>query len=310
MSDRMTEPSERKELCGAQHEARVFTHYAYGDPLPVYARFVGEDSNDAGESEALIIYVTCQREADHAGRHLAYKFGAWRQGFNDGLERAALLISRLAPSVPEPPNDAERSVIREFEFTATPTGMNVTPIVGRGLVTRCIFDGAHLGTWNIEGDGMTFTFNDSLSSAPTGRETELYEIIERFGPMLDENDISDLSRMCREYANVVYESRKISEATIAEIEGRSAPTGLTAKEKIDALIDGAQSLFAEAFECKHSYSEPCGSCMNTGINAMDKDEFDFAVAVHDLAAVGRQYRGSAILESSSTPTPETERIND
>ena len=79
-----------------------------------------------------------------------------------------------------------------------------------------------------------------------------------------------------------------------------------AKEKIDALIDGAQELFAEAFECKHSYSEPCGSCMNTGISAMDKDEFDFAVAVHDLAAIGRRYRNDAILPSSSAPTPETE----
>src|ERR1035438_933208 len=76
----------------------------------------------------------------------------------------------------------------------------------------------------------------------------------------------------------------------------SAPTGLTVKEKIDALIDGAQSLFAEAFECKHSYSEPCGSCMNTGISAMDKDEFDFAVAVHDLAAIGRRYRNYVILQ--------------
>ena len=37
--------------------------------------------------------------------------------------------------------------------------------------------------------------------------TELYEILERFGTVLDGNDLSDLSRMCREYAVNVHETR-------------------------------------------------------------------------------------------------------
>src|ERR1039458_7092264 len=37
--------------------------------------------------------------------------------------------------------------------------------------------------------------------------TELYEILERFAPILDDSDLSDLSRMCREYAVNVHESR-------------------------------------------------------------------------------------------------------
>src|ERR1017187_2714602 len=45
--------------------------------------------------------------------------------------------------------------------------------------------------------------------------TELYEILERFAPILDDSDLSDLSRMCREYAVNVHESRL------------SPPTGLT-----------------------------------------------------------------------------------
>ena len=66
-----------KELCDKQHEAHVFTHYAYGDPLPCYARYVGETGNDTSIKDALIVYVSCQREKDHSGKHLAYKFGAW-----------------------------------------------------------------------------------------------------------------------------------------------------------------------------------------------------------------------------------------
>jgi len=37
--------------------------------------------------------------------------------------------------------------------------------------------------------------------------TELYEILERFAPILDDSDLADLSRMCREYAVNVHESR-------------------------------------------------------------------------------------------------------
>ena len=127
-------------------------------------------------------------------------------------------------------------------------------------------------------------------------------------------EIDDLNEQLNDIAHLVPEEFETDIAQTAIITNyiehlqalSSAPTGLTVKEKIDALIDGAQELFAEAFECKHSYSEPCGSCMNTGISAMDKDEFDFAVAVHDLAAIGRRYRNDAILESSSAPTPEME----
>lgn len=63
--------AETIELCGAQHPTHVFSHYAYGDPQPVYARFVGEESNDVREADAITIYEACLREAGHPGRHLS-----------------------------------------------------------------------------------------------------------------------------------------------------------------------------------------------------------------------------------------------
>jgi len=130
-------------------------------------------------------------------------------------------IKSLAPSVPEPPNDAERSVIREFKFTTTPTGMNVTPIVGRGLVTRCIFDGAHLGTWNIEGDGMTFTFNDSLSSAPTGLTRErLDEMIKEAREEIGREGY----KMDEAFRFFWRGTEKLRDKILAILESSSAPT--------------------------------------------------------------------------------------
>ena len=65
------------ELCGAQHESRVLSYYACGDSLPIYARYVGETDNNATVNEALIVYVSCQRENGHAGKHLALTYGSW-----------------------------------------------------------------------------------------------------------------------------------------------------------------------------------------------------------------------------------------
>lgn len=64
------------ELCGALHPQQVFSYYAYGDPLPVYARFVAEEDETERE-EAITVYVACQREAGHTGKHLSTANRGW-----------------------------------------------------------------------------------------------------------------------------------------------------------------------------------------------------------------------------------------
>ena len=64
------------ELCGALHPQHVFSHYAYGDDLPVYWRFVA-DGEPTTADEAITIYVACQREAGHGGKHLASSNKGW-----------------------------------------------------------------------------------------------------------------------------------------------------------------------------------------------------------------------------------------
>jgi len=67
------------ELCGALRPQRVFSHYAYGDPLPVYARYIseGDEAAEVGSPEVITIYVACQREAGHAGKHLSTANRGW-----------------------------------------------------------------------------------------------------------------------------------------------------------------------------------------------------------------------------------------
>src|ERR1017187_7059226 len=81
---------------------------------------------------------------------------------------------------------------------------------------------------------------------------------------------------------------------------------LTYTQRIDLLIEEADALFKELFECKHRSSEHgnCSDCMNTGILASSKDDFDFGVAIGNVAVIGRRLQTPA--PSSSAPTPEME----
>lgn len=64
--------------CESRMASRVFSHYAYGDPLPVYARYIGEnDDVAANDPEIITVYVRCEREAGHAGKHLARSTAGW-----------------------------------------------------------------------------------------------------------------------------------------------------------------------------------------------------------------------------------------
>jgi hypothetical protein len=76
-----------RRLCGNQHEARVIHHYAYGDYQPHYARYVGEDSVNAMKPEAIVVYVSCEREESHPGkRHVNFNYGWWDDETDEGGE--------------------------------------------------------------------------------------------------------------------------------------------------------------------------------------------------------------------------------
>lgn len=64
-------------ICEALRETRVFSHYAYGDPLPVYAMYFDGEGKSVSIDEAAVVYVNCQREAGHAGKHLARGVAPW-----------------------------------------------------------------------------------------------------------------------------------------------------------------------------------------------------------------------------------------
>lgn len=68
---------ERIKLCGALLPQHVFSHYAYGDPLPIYARFISDAEEATRADDAITIYVACQREAGHSGKHLASANRGW-----------------------------------------------------------------------------------------------------------------------------------------------------------------------------------------------------------------------------------------
>lgn len=65
--------------CKSRLATKVFSHYAYGDPLPIYARFVGEDDLSVAENDpgAITIYIRCEREDGHSGKHLARGTSGW-----------------------------------------------------------------------------------------------------------------------------------------------------------------------------------------------------------------------------------------
>jgi hypothetical protein len=67
--------SEHKQ-CEATLASAVFSHHAYGDPLPIWERFVGED-NAVARDEAIEIYIRCERPAGHTGKHLARGTRGW-----------------------------------------------------------------------------------------------------------------------------------------------------------------------------------------------------------------------------------------
>lgn len=71
------EAMEKFKLCGALKATKVFSHYAYGDTLPVYARFYDSDGKPAEIQDAVNVFVSCQREYDHEGMHLALTSDPW-----------------------------------------------------------------------------------------------------------------------------------------------------------------------------------------------------------------------------------------
>ena len=71
--------------------------------------------------------------------------------------------------------------------------------------------------------------------------TELYEILERFAPILDDSDLSDLSRMCREYAVNVHESR-LSPPLAPVLEWRENGFGkLNTRKQIAAILESSSA---------------------------------------------------------------------
>lgn len=62
--------------CESRYPTEVFSHYAYGDPLPVYARFIAE-GDPTPRHEAITVYARCEREAGHEGKHLARATNGW-----------------------------------------------------------------------------------------------------------------------------------------------------------------------------------------------------------------------------------------
>jgi hypothetical protein len=65
------------ETCSAYIRSRVFAGYAYGDPLPTYSQFVGEEGDVDRDAEPIWVYVRCERETGHLGKHLARGTSGW-----------------------------------------------------------------------------------------------------------------------------------------------------------------------------------------------------------------------------------------
>lgn len=66
------------EQCESRLATKVFSHYAYGDMLPVYARYIGEGTPTRIDApDAITVYVRCERPAGHEGKHLAHGTTGW-----------------------------------------------------------------------------------------------------------------------------------------------------------------------------------------------------------------------------------------
>ncbi len=68
---------EHPKLCGAMKKTYIFSHYAYGDPLPIWARYFDSAGEPVGIKDAAPVYIRCQREAEHPGKHLALDMEPW-----------------------------------------------------------------------------------------------------------------------------------------------------------------------------------------------------------------------------------------
>jgi hypothetical protein len=65
-------------ICRATMPTHVLDHYEHGDPLPVYAKYVGEGP-PVDRADAITVYVRCERKAGHTGKHLARGTTGWRR---------------------------------------------------------------------------------------------------------------------------------------------------------------------------------------------------------------------------------------
>ena len=95
---------------------------------------------------------------------------------------------------------------------------------------------------------------------------------------------------------------------LASLRARPQEPGQTIQEKFHAVIALAEECFAE-FECKSpqngapGYPHCAACCGGTGIEAVCQEEFDFATALHDLAAAGWRY-SNATGPDGQTPLNE------
>jgi hypothetical protein len=62
--------------CESRLKTKVFSHYAYGDPMPHNAIYIKEDDAVRGD-EPIAVYARCEREAGHTGKHLARHTNGW-----------------------------------------------------------------------------------------------------------------------------------------------------------------------------------------------------------------------------------------
>jgi len=69
------------KLCGALKPTHALQRYAWGDPLPHNALFTSEgDEPVFSEERPIQIYIACQREKGHPGKHLSLDY---RKGWID-----------------------------------------------------------------------------------------------------------------------------------------------------------------------------------------------------------------------------------
>lgn len=65
------------DICKTVKPAYSFSHYAYGDPMPIWARYYASNGETVEKKDAAVLYVRCQREDDHEGMHMAIGQEPW-----------------------------------------------------------------------------------------------------------------------------------------------------------------------------------------------------------------------------------------